>query len=351
MAENEIFAQLGQYSFAPVNQNVCVGTWRNYAVTLQKFSGLTYYVYVAIRIQKAQLKPLRKALTAAVKATGIKKAGVNRVMLNFIHGFFNFDKSGDMQSFNAYMETLTSVLMQNGVAPANTCAVTGAANPDSLCLVANPNFFGYQPVCAASVRQSGYETQAKAEDNENNGSYLTGCIGALLGAAVGVALNVLVMVFLQRIFALLFALVPVCAMFGYKLFKGKADKIGIGIIIALSVIAVPVMEYLSLAIGIAKEYSVPLSKAFEATSEHFFDSDVLGETLPEMGKMLLFMVIGVFIAWTYLRGSLNSTKTSAAKLQLDSMRPNPNYQMSQPAPQAAQPAYEVPQPNFENPQQ
>jgi hypothetical protein len=343
MAENEIFARLTQYYFEPVNQNFCVGTWRNYAIALQRFSGQAYYVYVAVRIQKSDVKPLRKVLKEAVKASGIKKAGVNRVMPNFIHGFFNFDKSGELQSFAAYMETLTAALMQNGVAPANTCAVTGAPNPDSLCLVGTPNCFGYQPVCAAAVRQTGYAAQEKAEDNENNGSYLTGLIGAVLGTLVGVAVNVLVMVFLQRIFAMLFALVPICAMFGYKLFKGKTDKVSMVIVIVLSVLAVPLMEFLNLGISLAKEYSVPISQAFEFTTEYFFDSEILKETLPEMGKMLLFMGLGVLIAWTYMRNQLNSTKTQSAQLQLNSMRPNPNCQAAQPACEAAQQTYQVTQ--------
>lgn len=351
MADNEIFAQLAQYNFTPINQNVCVGTWRNYAVTLQRFSGLSYYVYVAVRLQKAQLKPLKKALTAAVKASGVKKAGVNRVMLNFIHGFFNFDKTGDLRSFNTYMETLTAALMQNGVGPADTCAVTKAANPDSLCLIGDPNCFGYQPVCASAIRHNDYEVQAKAEENENNGSYLTGFLGALLGALVGIAVNLLSILFLQRIFALLFALVPICAMFGYKLFKGKTDKIAMVIVIVLSVLAVPVMEFLSIAFTFVKEYSAPVGEAISVTKDLFFDADVLKETLPEMGKFLLFMALGVFIAWSYMRNQLNSTKAQGAKLQLDSMRPNPNYQIVQQPGEARQQTYEVPQPTFEDPQQ
>ena len=327
MAENEIFARLAQFGFTPVNDAICVGAWNGYGAALRRFSGRAYYVYLAVRLGK-NTKGLKKALNRAVKESGGKLGGgVERVMPNFILYSFSFGKDEDPAArFADRMNAITGALRSNGVLPANTCAVTGAPNPDSLCFLADQNFFGYQPVCAAAVRQNDYAVQAKAEENDLNGSYLTGLVGAVLGTLVGVAVNLLTIFLIQRIFAVLFALVPVAAMFGYRLFKGKTDKVSMVIVIVLSVLAVPLMEFLSTAFFLSKEYAMTLAEALKLTGEYFFESEVLKEALPEMGQLLLFMALGVFIGWRYMSSQLNSTQVKNARLQLDTLRPNPNYQ-------------------------
>ena len=65
--ENTIISRLAQLGFTPVNDAVCVGTWNNYAVELQRFGGRLYYVYLAIRIPKADSN-LRKGCKSALNA-------------------------------------------------------------------------------------------------------------------------------------------------------------------------------------------------------------------------------------------------------------------------------------------
>ena len=98
------------------------------------------------------------------------------------------------------------------------------------------------------------------------------------------------------------------------------------IVIVLSVLAVPLMEFLSTAFFLSKEYAMTLAEALKLTGEYFFESEVLKEALPEMGQLLLFMALGVFIGWRYMSSQLNSTQVKNARLQLDTLRPNPNYQ-------------------------
>ena len=327
--ENEIFAALAPYGFQVVNENICVGTWQDYAVTLRKFSRKIYYVYTAVRLPKGSMK-LRRQLNKALNQPGIHFGAVEQVMPNFITYSISFPKSEDPAvCFREKMDRYIRILREAGVSPADTCAITGAPNPDSLCFLARNDFYGYQPVCAAAIRQEGQTLQEKVEENQNNGSYLTGLVGALLGAVVGIAANLLTIVLLQRIFSLLFALVPVGAMFGYKLFKGRMDKLAIGIVLVLSVLAVPVMEFLATAISLAREYSVPMGDSLSLVSKAFFQPEILKETGPEMLKMLFFMALDIFIAYGYMKGQLNSTQTGTAQLQTDTLRPNPRYNPNQ----------------------
>ena len=299
---------------------------------------------MAIRIP-ARSKELKKSLKSALQARLGKRVAVANVMPNFFQGQLRFSHvENELPELTAFLDTVTGVLRENGVGPADTCAVTGASNPDSLCLLDRPGFVGFQPVCASAIRREDYEAQAKVEENENNGSYLTGFLGALLGALVGVGVNLLTIVFLQRIFSLLFALVPIFAMFGYKLFKGKTNKVSLVIVIVLSLLCVPLMEFLADSIQIAREYQAPFGEVAAEVAKVFFEAEVLAETGPEMLKLLLFMVLGLFLGYGYLRGQLNSTKAGSLRLQLESLRPNPNYMA---ADYAAQGQYnQVPQPGY-----
>ena len=320
---NETFTQLSQFGFTPANEAVCVGTWNNYAVELQRYSGRTYYTYLAIRIPKAN-KAVKKACNAAFKAAGIKRAAVMGVAPNFVQAAYTLEKGdAEVPGFRAFMDTLTGTLAQNGIAPANTCAVTGADNPDSLCLVLNNKYMGYQPVVGAAVRQGDYDLQAKVEENENNGSYASGFVGALIGALLAVALNVAAMVFTDRMYAILFALVPIFAMFGYKLFKGKTNAGSLIVILLLSLLAIPMMIYLTLAVTVVREYGVPLGDALRAAGKVIVNPEYLAEIKRDILMMLLFMVLGLLFAFRFLRGQLNSTKVQTSRLQVETMRPNP----------------------------
>ena len=327
--DNSFFAKLAPLGFTALDQNNCVGAWNNYAVTLRRYSGSLYWIFVAIRIP-ARSKELKKTLKTALRAKLGKRAGVANVMPNFFQGQLRFNHvENELPEITTFLDTVTAALRENGVGPADTCAVTGAANPDSLCLLDRPGFVGFQPVCASAVRREGYETQAKVEENENNGSYLTGTIGALLGMLVGVGVNLLTLVFLKRFYVMLFALVPVAAMLGYKLFKGKTDKLSIVIVIVLSVVAVPLMEFLTLVFSVMREYSAPFGEVLSWAAEVFFEPEVTKESVPEMLKMLLFMALGVFVAWSYMARQTNSAQTKGVQALLESMRPNPNYTASQ----------------------
>lgn len=335
--ENEMISGMRQYGFQAVTPYVCVGTWKNYAVTLRRFTRQSYYVYLAVRLGKANSQ-LRKTLRAAVKAAGMKKAAVNSVQANTVMGSFSFGDSGSLAGLTAFLELLTNTLRENGVGPANTCAVTGAPNPDSLCMLQRQNCYGYQPVCASAVRRETSAVQERVEENENNGSYLTGTLGAVLGAILGIGVNVLTILFLERIFSLLFALVPIGAMFGYKLCKGKTNKYSLLIVIVLSVLAVPVMIYLSTALSFVRELKTPLGEALRVTGEIFFTGSFLREILGDLVKMLIFMALGVAFAWGYMREQLNVNRLEGANVHLESLRPNPLYAQAPAAPEPEAPA-------------
>lgn len=324
MDQTELNSVFSRNGFEEISGLWC-GVWKGYALSLRKITGSNYYADVAVRVSSPG--PVKKSVKAILKQNCKKIAAL--VNLQSKVAVFNivFSKADNLGArFTELMEGITGALMQSGAAPADTCALTGQANPDSLCLVQIGNLFCFQPVLGAAVRSQNAEVQAKVEENENNGNYLTGIIGAVLGAAVGIVVNVLIIVFLQRIFALAFALVPVASMFGYKLLKGKANKTAIIIVVLLSLIAIPVMCVLAYSLFIAKELSMSFGEVFSKVLELLQENaEIRSECFTDAPMMLLFMALGIFIAWRYMSGSLNSSVAGAASAQAASLRPNPSY--------------------------
>ena len=324
---NELYAALERFGFESEG-TVCFGTWKGYAISLRQLTAKTYYVDAAVRLSKVP-GGLRRYLNRALKEPGLKLGGAELVRKNVITISVSFAKAEDLAArFAERMDTFTAALRENGVTPADTCAVTGAARPDSLCLVVADGTLCYQPVCAAAIREKDLRTREKVEDNQANGSYALGLVGALLGMLLGVILNVLGIVFTERIYALLFALVPLAAMFGYKLFKGKMSKGSIAIVIILSLLAIPMIPFFEMIFYFVRDYGASAGEALSAAAELMFMPEFLAEISGELLQLVLFMVLGIWIAWRYISGQTNSSQVMDTAAQLATLRPNPAYAQS-----------------------
>lgn len=306
--------------------NLFYGTWKGYAVTLRKISAKTFYLDVAVRMEKVPAG-LRRALGRGIKEKGMRLGGIE--LINKKRVVFSISFKGSDQALPRLQERLdaaTSALRENGISPADTCAISGAARPDSLCLVNVNGAPCYQPVCAAVVREQSTQTREQAQENEVNGSYAMGILGAALGMLVGLIPNLLTIVLAERIYGILFALVPICAMFGYKLFKGKMGKASIAIVIVLSLLGVVLIPYLELVFYLVRDSGFTLGQAFDIARLYMTQPEFLGEISGDLLQLLLFMVIGIAIAWRYMSSQTNSSTVQSAEAQLASLRPNPAYQ-------------------------
>lgn len=301
------------------------GTWKGYAVTLRRITAKSFFADLAVRLDKIP-GGLRKALATAVKEKGLKLGGTEAITKTSITFSFSFGKNDDARTrLTERLDVMAAALRENGIPPADTCALSGAANPDSLCLVPRGSLYSFQPVSAAVIRQQSTQTREQVQENEVNGSYALGAIGALLGMLVGLIPNLLTIVFGERIFGVLFALVPICAMFGYKLFKGKMGKASIAIVIVLSLLGVVLIPYLELVIYLVKDAGFTLGQAFDIARLYMSQPEFLGEISGDLLQLLLFMVIGIVIAWRYISSQTNSGAVQNAEAQLATLRPNPAH--------------------------
>lgn len=319
---NELYSALSACGFE-TSGLFCFGTWRGYAVTLRPWSGRAYYLDVAVRAGKWNAK-LYRQISKSLKERKVRNpnaAGVGEKTAIFQ---LRFRKAEDpCEVLASALNTVTEVLRENGLAPADSCAITGAAQPDSLSLVSVGDHYAFQPVSAAALRAGSDREREKAEDNELNGSYALGLVGALLGMLVGLVPNLLTIVLDETIYAILFALVPICAMFGYKLFRGRMNKASIVITLLMSLLGVPLIEFFELVIYLMRDYAATLGEALAFSAEAFRDPAFLSDAVPDFLQLLLFMGLGVAFASGVIFRQTNSLKLRDDEARLSTLRPNP----------------------------
>lgn len=306
----EALARLG---FETMGQISC-GTWNGYAATL-RHSAPYYYLDLAARLDKKD-KTTPKAIRDALKQRFPK------IILGCVNSdgnltiTFTLNKKQILDDqLKTVLEAGTAAAREQGVVPADTCAVCGKDHPDSLCLVSS-----YQPVHAACVRELTENTKHDAEENEQKGSYLTGIIGGVIGALVGLVPSLLSILFADRIYAALFALVPLASMWGYRKLRGKRNAAAIVIVVILSLLSVIALECIVVAISIKQEFGLGLVSALDVATQYLFSAEGIGVLLQESLSEFLFMALGIFLAWKFL-AQTNHGRVAAANAVSRTLRP------------------------------
>ena len=97
------------------------------------------------------------------------------------------------------------------------------------------------------------------------------------------------------------------------------------IVVVLSLFGVLVMEYLEFVIYLVKDHEFFLGEAMSLAGQFMLDPQMYAEVGGELLQMLLFMALGIWIAWRYMSGQTNSSKVTDTEAQLASLRRNPTY--------------------------
>ena len=216
------------------------------------------------------------------------------------------------ESFDWVLSETIAAAGELGLAPPAECPICKQPGCDSYASVNS----AYRPAHAACVREKNEKIADSLTRNESEGSYVTGAIGALLGGAVGALPTVLLVVFLNIISGWLCALIPLCAYYGYKLFRGKLTKGTLGVVIAVSVLMAPITLYFNILISIGDN----IYGWFTPSDFFEFFSYYPKEMASDMLQILLFTAIGFAFVFRFVRQN-NTTigrqsSFSAASLRL-----------------------------------
>lgn len=135
---------------------------------------------------------------------------------------------------------------------------------------------------------------------EKPGNLPLSIILAIVGGFVGLIPTIILIFAIQTIFALLYALIPLGAAFGYKLGKAPRNKAMIITIIGVSLLIVMGYDFLiwSMASG-------------STIQELLANSDFISEA----GTSLLFLAIGIYISWKYITATSEKEINEVRKLK------------------------------------
>ena len=214
--------------------------------------------------------------------------------------------------FDRLMQEMVSASAALGYEVPAVCPICKQPECDAYVFIS----FAYQPVHAACVQDQIYNSRSKVQQNEQTGNYVLGIIGAILGGIVGTIPTILLVVFGGLISGWLCALIPLGAYYGYKLLNGKLNKTTLTIVIIVSLLMVPVTQYLVDLLWSVKEgYGL-----FTPADYWSIIMAYPGDFIPAFLQVLLFIGLGFLVVFRTVNSNndtiWNQTAFSEASLQL-----------------------------------
>lgn len=328
MTKQEFSALVANAGFTPVGDTLAYGFIGQHPLTLQ-FAAYGQ-LQLIFALEKNQISPFRRELKQALRKKGTFV--INKLLVVTLRQNRN---TPHPQSFAILANALNSFFSAHCIHPQDVCPYCKQSHCDSTAIVKNT----YRGVHKRCVDEQLEGNLRATEKNELEGSYLTGVIGAILGGVVGCIPTILTLWFLERHFSLLYALIPLCIFYGYKLFRGRMNRAALVTTIILSVVYVFGLYVLYIGIVlVAYGYSLSFLRYF------ITDPEFLRTLTGDLAISLLFTALGVAIVWRRI-SQTNTTVISATQDVRDSIRPINRYAYA-PAPQQVPPA----QPYNEGPQ-
>lgn len=286
------------------------GVWGGYPFSVLAFAvnmpgTLMLQLKVAGEVDSELVKALRQAVPKGCSVPGGRREGTVTIYCP------GKTTAAAVACFEQALEVAANALRERGLRPPETCPFCGQGGCDALAFWgSNSPAHRYVPVHRACVEGQAHVACAQAEENALMGNYFTGFLGALLGGLVGAIPNVLAAVLLERIFALLYALIPLAAYYGYKLCRGKMNKGALVCAIISSVINLFVVELANQYIWVWMEYgAMEIGEYLVA----FVVVLLEGELTANLLQGALFLGLGLWVSWrTITRTSQHEVRAAAA---------------------------------------
>ena len=279
------------------NQGFCVVDRYPVSLVLNGTNAVTSIV-ARIHLAAALKKIYRKEIRELLKHKGVVTYMGTTLTMTV--------QTGHMQYPYEFTQTLVSLinfLRKNSIQESMQCPICGQFDTDGLAFYAG-NFQRLHLSCIDRKLTTQHE---RIQENEIHGNYFTGLIGALLGGICGILPSILTILGMERIFVILFALIPICIFYGYKICHGKMNNAAVIITLVLSVFFLFFMNYLLLVFNVHSTYGLWL---FADCLRLFLEGDFLKELLSESWTQILFLALGMLYSWRMI--TENNTKATTS---------------------------------------
>lgn len=277
--------------FSLVNNTYCMKR-KGYAISLFIANTAFYKIVLNESITKEQLNKIREAKKGCALNTTFKK---DDSILVPISSILRTSQKFVQKCENNLLKVI-DVLISEELKQSKICSECGEEVE---------NIVGYNGIacymhkeCFEKIKEklkAEYQEELQSNENQRSMSIML----CFLGAIVGVIPSAIALLGFAYLFALLFALVPLAAFYGYKLGKGPLDKTASICSIAFSFISVAIV-FLIYVVSVANMVGVTVGELYNASPEAFFIDG---------GQILLFWALGVFVSYKAI------TNTTSKKLK------------------------------------
>lgn len=225
----------------------------------------------------------------------VKDFAVSPTMIRIVF----LDNPGTMDKLRAFVGWVIQLLQHFGATGINVCPECGGEIVSGRWVMIGGVAYYMHDGCAQKAARDidGENTQRRENDN---GSYVTGLVGALIGAALGSVVWALVYKG-GYVASLVGLLIGWLAGKGYDLLKGKQDKVKVAILIVAIILGVVAGTFAGLILGVQDKLSqdyymdYTLSESAELVMDYLStDSEGQGDFIKDIMMGLLFAGLGVF---------------------------------------------------------
>ena len=276
---------------------VAYGSLMGYATTFSEGAG-----WKRIDISTQFTDPdQRVALQTALNAVDlgreyrIQKIDINHKCINIIF----LDNPGTMKKLQTFIVWFYPMLTQYGASGVNICPECGGEVTDGQWYLVQGVAHHFHPGCAEHVREA-LQQDYQHRQEEDEGSYVQGFLGAFLGAALGAVVWAVVLL-AGYVASIVGLLIGWLAEKGYKLFRGKQGKGKVAILILVIILGVVLGTLVADGISLAQvidsgELSGYTYGDIPAIILYLLqvDGEYRGVVVGNIGMGLLFAGLGVF---------------------------------------------------------
>lgn len=294
-----------------VAHGVAYGNYRGFAATFSEGAGYKQISF-STQIPDAAKKTVLMDQLGSMgldKQYRVQNLGTDQKSFRIIF----HDTMGTMTKLRAFLDMFIPLLQENGATAWNICPECGGTVTSGRWVLINGTAHYLHDTCAQKVTQ-GIREDEQALKDQQDGSYLTGGLGALLGATLGAVVWAVVLLG-GYVASLVGLLIGWLSEKGYTLLKGRQGKGKLAILILAVIFGVcagtigadvfTLASYINDGDMYGLTYAdIPAYLIFLFTE----DPEYRSITLSNIGMGLLFAALGVFGLLRKTNNDVSDTK-------------------------------------------